>query len=138
MAGFHSEETDHLFRALLSLRTEEECCAFFEDICTIRELREMSQRLEVARQLRAGRLYSEIAAATGASTATISRVNRCLSYGAGGYTLALQRLEEAEKVADADKEKNEKSGAAGAAGERPGPGTQRAAAGKALPPQKKK
>ena len=138
MTKLRHRDEELFYEAVMTLHSQEDCRHFFEDICTIRELREMSQRLEVARQLRAGRLYSEIAAATGASTATISRVNRCLSYGAGGYTLALQRLEEAEKAADADKEKNEKSGAAGAAGERPGPGTQRAAAGKALPPQKKK
>ncbi len=96
MASFHSEEIDHLFQALLSLENVEEYYRFFEDICTIRELREMSQRLEVARQLKAGRVYADIAKDTGASTATISRVNRCLGYGAGGYALVLQRLEQSD------------------------------------------
>ncbi len=96
MASFHSPEIDDLFKTLLTLQSVEECYQFFEDICTIRELQDISQRLAVARQLKAGRVYSEIAAATGASTATISRVNRCLNYGAGGYALVLQRTEEAE------------------------------------------
>lgn len=93
MAGFHTEEIDHLFETLLKLRSVEECYCFFEDLCTVRELQDMSQRLEVARLLQEGRVYAEIAAATGASSATISRVNRCVSYGAGGYALALQRMQ---------------------------------------------
>lgn len=105
MAGFHSPEMDRLFQALLTLKTVEECYLFFEDICTIREMQEIPQRLEVARQLKAGRVYADIAAATGASTATISRVNRCLGYGAGGYELVLQRLEQAAAASDeADKQ----------------------------------
>lgn len=95
MASFHTEETDHLFQALLTLQSVEECYQFFEDICTIREIESISQRLEVARMLKAGRVYTDIAAATGASTATISRVNRCLVYGAGGYELVLQRMDTA-------------------------------------------
>ncbi len=84
--------TDQLFSAILALNTEEECYQFFEDICTISELRAMAQRLEVARMLKAGHIYDEIVHATGASTATISRVKRCLNYGADGYTLILDRI----------------------------------------------
>ena len=73
MASVRSEEADHLFQALLTLQSVEECYRFFEDICTIREIESISQRLEVARQLKAGRVYTDIAASTGASTATISR-----------------------------------------------------------------
>lgn len=83
--------TDQLCRAILSLDTMEECYQFFEDICTIGELRAMAQRLDVARMLYAGSTYDDIVAHTGASTATISRVKRCLNYGADGYTLVLEK-----------------------------------------------
>ena len=83
--------TDQLCRAILSLDTMEECYQFFEDICTIGELRAMAQRLDVARMLYAGNTYDDIVAQTGASTATISRVKRCLNYGADGYTLVLEK-----------------------------------------------
>ena len=86
------ELTDQLFKAILSLKTEEECYQFFEDICTISELKALSQRLEVARMLAAGHTYDDIVARTGASTATISRVKRCLNYGADGYKVILARL----------------------------------------------
>lgn len=86
--------TDQLFRAMLSLKNEEECYQFFEDVCTIGELKAMAQRLEVARLLEAGVIYDDIVAATGASTATISRVKRCLYYGADGYKIVLSRLDE--------------------------------------------
>ena len=79
-----------LYDAVLSLNTEEDCRMFFEDICTIKELETMSQRLEVARMLMGGSTFNEIVAATGASTTTISRVNRCLNYGDGGYRLVLK------------------------------------------------
>ncbi len=79
-----------LYDAVLSLKTEEDCRMFFEDICTIKELETMSQRLEVARMLMGGSTFNEIVAATGASTTTISRVNRCLNYGDGGYRLVLK------------------------------------------------
>lgn len=88
--------TDQLVRAVLTLQTEEECYQFFEDICTISELKAMAQRLEVARMLRNGHIYDDIVASTGASTATISRVKRCLHYGADGYTIILERLKKAE------------------------------------------
>jgi len=83
--------TDQLCRAILSLDTMEECYQFFEDICTVGELRAMAQRLDVARMLYAGSTYDDIVAHTGASTATISRVKRCLNYGADGYTLVLEK-----------------------------------------------
>lgn len=83
---------DRLFEAILSLKDIDECYKFFEDICTVSELRSLSQRLEVAKMLEANRTYGEIAGKTGASTATISRVKRCLNYGADGYKLVLNRL----------------------------------------------
>lgn len=87
-----TEATDLLFDAILSLKDKAECYTFFEDICTINELKALSQRLQVAKMLRAGDSYEKIVEETGASTATISRVKRCLVYGADGYTLALDRL----------------------------------------------
>lgn len=91
MKNWHTEETDALFRAILSLNNVEECYAFFEDACTIKEIIEIAQRLKIARLLRDGVSYHAICAETGVSTATISRVNKCLSYGNGGYQLALDR-----------------------------------------------
>ncbi|MCR4434891.1 MAG: YerC/YecD family TrpR-related protein [Clostridiales bacterium] len=84
--------TDRLFEAVLHLKTVEECYSFFEDICTISEIKALAQRLEVARMLQEGGTYTEISEKTGASTATISRVNRCLNYGADGYKMILERL----------------------------------------------
>ena len=84
--------TDQLFKAILLLETEEECYQFFEDICTIGELKALAQRLEVARMVQDGHIYDDIVARTGASTATISRVKRCLLYGADGYKLVLERF----------------------------------------------
>jgi TrpR-related protein YerC/YecD len=89
-----SKEMDDLFKAILSLENLEECYRFFDDICTINELQALAQRLEVARMLKEKCTYLEIAYKTGASTATISRVNRCLNYGADGYNLVLGRLED--------------------------------------------
>ncbi len=83
---------DHLFRAVLRLRTVEECYRFFEDLCTIGEVKALAQRFAVARMLDQGLTYEEIAARTGASSATISRVRRFLTYGADGYALVLKRL----------------------------------------------
>lgn len=83
---------DELFAAILTLRDIDECYQFFEDICTVAELKAMAQRLAVAKMLQENRTYAEIAARTGASTATISRVKRCLNYGADGYKLVLARL----------------------------------------------
>ena len=87
------ENMHNLMRAMLTLETEEECWSFFEDLCTVSELKSMSQRLEVAMKLRRGDVYSDIAASTGASTATISRVSRALSYGADGYNTVIERLD---------------------------------------------
>ncbi len=91
------EKNDQLYRAILMLKTEEECYNFFQDLCTISELRSMEQRYEVAKLLDAGMIYSEILAETGASSATISRVNRSLLNGAGGYECVLERMKEQEK-----------------------------------------
>lgn len=88
---------DQLCEAVLSLQSVEECYQFFEDICTVSELKALSQRLEVARMLRAGHTYEEVVERTGASTATISRVKRCLNYGADGYDTVLNRLQAKEK-----------------------------------------
>lgn len=85
--------TDQLFRSILLLENEEECYQFFEDICTVSELKSLAQRMEVARMLKAGHTYDDIVEKTGASTATISRVKRCLNYGADGYKFMLERLE---------------------------------------------
>ena len=86
------EKSDGLYRAILTLRTEEEVYNFFQDLCTITELRAMEQRFEVAVLLRQGMIYNDILARTGASSATISRVNRSLSYGAGGYAKVFARM----------------------------------------------
>ncbi len=91
---------DHLFEAVLSLRNMEECYAFFEDLCTVNELVSMSQRYEVAKMLRENKTYLDIAAKTGASTATISRVNRSLNYGCDGYEMVFKRLEAEDGVSN--------------------------------------
>ena len=88
-----SAETDRLFQAVLSLRTEEDCYRFFDDLCTIGELQAMTQRLQVARLLREGKTFTQISEETGVSSGTITRVNKCIAYGAGGYALALERSE---------------------------------------------
>lgn len=85
---------DYLFQAILSLKNPEECYVFFEDICTINELLSLSQRFEVARMLREHKTYLEIAEKTGASTATISRVNRSLNYGNDGYDMVFERIDD--------------------------------------------
>ena len=83
---------DSLFEGILSLKDKEECYAFFEDVCTVNELLSLSQRFEVAKMLREKRTYLEIAEKTGASTATISRVNRSLNYGNDGYEMVFSRI----------------------------------------------
>ncbi|BCS80811.1 YerC/YecD family TrpR-related protein [Anaerocellum diazotrophicum] len=95
-----SEMTDHLFEAILELRTIEECYNFFEDLCTVKEIQELSQRFEVAKLLFEGTKYSDITKRTGASPATISRVNRCLNYGADGYRTVLIRLKQKSGLDD--------------------------------------
>ena len=92
-----TESVDYLFSAILSLKDKEECYTFFEDICTINELLSLSQRFEVAKMLREKRTYLEIAEKTGASTATISRVNRSLNYGNDGYDMVFERIDEEKK-----------------------------------------
>ena len=89
-----TEATDLLFDAILSLKDKAECYTFFEDICTINELMSLSQRLEVAKMLREQKTYLESAEKTGASTATISRVNRSLNYGNDGYDMVFERIGE--------------------------------------------
>ena len=86
------DNVDFLFSAILNLQTLEECYDFFEDLCTVPELKALSQRIVVAKMLRDKKVYSDIVAATGASTATISRVNKCISYGSGGYKIVLDRM----------------------------------------------
>ena len=100
------ELADQLCEAVLSLKNLEEWYQFFEDVCTIGEMRALAQRLEVARMLDAGHTYDEIVARTGASTATISRVKRCLHYGADGYKLVLERLK--TKRGESDRENADK------------------------------
>jgi TrpR-related protein YerC/YecD len=94
---FQSRENDDLFRAILALETQEECYRFFEDLMTIKELQAIAQRWEVARMLHNGKTYHDIAAATNASAATISRINKCLLYGAEGYRRILERLEKEDR-----------------------------------------
>ncbi len=94
MINLKNEMTDHFFEAILTLKTVDECYKFFEDVCTIKEIKALSQRLEVAKMLKDKCIYSDIVAKTGASTATISRVNRSLAYGTDGYDIVLKRLEE--------------------------------------------
>ena len=87
------ENMNYLFKAILTLKTDEECAAFFDDVCTIQEIESIAQRLEVARRLANGESYVDINKATGASTATICRVSKCINYGEGGYKIALERME---------------------------------------------
>lgn len=93
----HTESVELLFKAISTLKTEEEYYAFFEDLCTVNEVLSMAQRLEVAQELEEGRTYLEVTNVTGASTATISRVNRMLNYGTNGLKTALARVKESEK-----------------------------------------
>ena len=93
----NSKSIEKLFEAVMLLESKEECMKFFEDVCTIKELQDMSQRLDVALQLKKGKSYQEISKNTGASTTTISRVNRCLVYGNGGYNAILGKLAEETK-----------------------------------------
>ena len=90
-------DLDMLFKAVLELQNIDECYKFFEDIATITELKAISQRIQVAKMLKEKKVYTEIAEATGASTATISRVNKCLNYGQGGYNIVLDRINSKDK-----------------------------------------
>ena len=103
------DSVDFLFKSILQLKSVDECYAFFEDLCTVPELKAMSQRIVVAHMLKNKRVYSDIVARTGASTATISRVNRSLNYGEGGYDLAFGRMTPKElyiKSVEENKEEN--------------------------------
>ena len=91
-----NQDIDELLEAILTLRDQEDCYRFFEDICTINEIHAIAQRLQVAKLLSEKRTYAEIEALTKASTATISRINKCLVYGADGYRRVLERLKENE------------------------------------------
>ncbi len=97
MQNYNSESINDLFRSILLLQNEDECRAFFEDLCTIKELQDMAQRLETARLLSEGKNYQEISRAVGISSTTISRVSRCLNYGGGGYETVISRLGGREK-----------------------------------------
>ena len=92
-----TDAVDHLFGAILSLQNREECYTFFEDVCTVNELLSLSQRFEVAKMLRDQKTYLDIAEKTGASTATISRVNRSLNYGNDGYDMVFSRMQNTDK-----------------------------------------
>ncbi len=94
MDKLRNESTDLLFESILTIKSVDECYSFFEDICTIKEIQSIAQRVVVAKMLTEGSVYSDIVEATGASTATISRVNRSLNYGSDGYKIAFKRLEE--------------------------------------------
>lgn len=85
-----------LYEAILTLKNAEECQMFFEDLCTIKEIDDMTQRVEVAKMLNENKSYQEVAKTTGASTATICRVNKCLNYGSNGYKLVLERMTDSE------------------------------------------
>ncbi len=93
MKSMHNQEAEALYKAILSLRTAEECAKFFKDICTIKELEALSLRFLVAKQLDEGKNYNDVSKDTGASSATISRVNKCLNYS-DGYRIVLDRLNE--------------------------------------------
>lgn len=92
MTGYHNESVDNLFKVISEISTVEECYAFFEDVCTIKEIQDMAQRLETAILLSKGENYQNISAKVGVSSATISRVNRCLNYGSGGYKAAISKI----------------------------------------------
>ena len=94
MIDMKSDSLDRLFEAILRLESVEECYRFFEDVCTVKEIREIAQRLDVAMYLSKGKNYQVISSLTGASTATISRVNKCLNYGSGGYKEILEKTKQ--------------------------------------------
>ena len=93
MSKLQNKDIDRLFDAILTLETVEECYNFFEDACTVKELLDIAQRLKAAEMLKSGENYNVVSKETGMSTATISRVNKCLSYGGGGYEMVIDRLQ---------------------------------------------
>lgn len=97
MKQWMNRQTDDLCEAFLSLRTKEECYAFLEDVCTIKEINDMAQRLYVAKLLKTGMSYLHISEVTGASTATISRISKCLEYGSNGYDTVIGRTKKGEE-----------------------------------------
>lgn len=99
---FKDEQIDYLFRSIMTLDTLEECYNFFEDLCTMSELQEMAKRMHAAKMLRENYIYTEIAEQTGLSTATISRVNRCMKYGSDGYVTVIERMERRRRNGGAD------------------------------------
>ena len=100
MNGIDLDLANNFFNAVLSLQTAEECQAFFNDVCTIKELQDLTQRLQVAVLLDQGKNYQEISKQTSVSSATISRVNRCLVYGDGGYRTVIDRMKKSEAAND--------------------------------------
>lgn len=100
MVKLRSDAVDRLFQTILNLKTIDECYDFFEDLCTVKEIQDMSQRLETASLLLKGLSYQKIAEQVNISSATIGRVNKCINYGSGGYKLAIERLEERSKNND--------------------------------------
>jgi len=92
----HTQDVDNLFRAILCLESVDECYRFFEDACTVKEILDIAQRLKAAKMLMNGENYAVVSKTTGMSTATISRVNKCLEYGGGGYRAVLEKLEKQE------------------------------------------
>ena len=100
MNKLHEPSVERLFDAILTLQNRDECYRFFEDVCTVNEILDLAQRFDVARMLTDGKIYNEISKETGASTATISRVNKCLQYGSDGYRLVLEHIREKEEKSD--------------------------------------
>lgn len=98
MSAFHTQSMDTLFQAISAIQSPEACRAFLEDLCTIKELQDMAQRFDTAIALSEGKNYQQIASQLGVSTATISRVSRCLNYGSGGYKMAIDTIAEAQNT----------------------------------------
>ena len=96
----HTPATDALFDAILSLETREDCYKFFSDLCTIKEVADMSQRLQAAKMLLEGRTYEQIVREAEISTATVARINRCIQYGEGGYRQTIERMTQQKKTAE--------------------------------------
>lgn len=105
-SNLKDEKLDFLFKAILTLDTVDDCYSFFEDLCTTSELQEMSRRMQAARMLRNNAVYAEIAEQTGLSTATISRVNRCLKYGSDGYNKVLDTMESRNRAGVTDRRRS--------------------------------
>ena len=97
MAKMDQKYLQDFYKAILSLKTEEECAKFFDDVCTVQEVEVISQRFEVAKLLYEGKNYNDVNKLTGASTATICRVSKCLTYGDGGYKTVIERVAQEEK-----------------------------------------